>query len=89
MIPIVGFVVEKYNKQRRRETIQCGGNIMIFLNQIVMSINIIYSKTEINHLLISEKLKIKPDLLLKYRNHLLTKLITETNKNKTHQCSAV
>ena len=57
---------------------------MIFLNQIVMSINIIYSKTEINHLLISEKLKIKPDLLLKYRNHLLTKLITETNKNKIY-----
>jgi len=57
---------------------------MIFLNQIVMSINIIYSKTEINHLLISEKLKIKPDLLLKYRNHLLIKLITETNKNKIY-----
>ena len=26
----VSFVAEKYNKQRRRETIQCGGNIMIF-----------------------------------------------------------
>jgi len=57
---------------------------MIFLNQIVLSINTLYSKTEINHLLISGKLKIKSDLLLKYRNHLMTRLITETNKNKIY-----
>jgi len=50
LIPIVSFVAEKYNKQRRRETIQGGGNIMIFLNQIILSSNIIYSKTKINHL---------------------------------------
>jgi len=50
----VGFVAEKYNKQRRRETIQGEENIIIF-NESNCSEQQYYRKTEINNLLMLGK----------------------------------